>query len=116
MTSTWAMKKKSSGKFRARLNARGYEQVEGEHYNPNEVSSPVASDVTIRVVLVLMIMANWENYLADANGAFLMGDFEDDDEEIFMEIPKGFENKYGVGKLLKLLKTIYGLKQAARMF
>ena len=37
MTSTWAMKKKSSGKFRARLNARGYEQVEGEHYNPNEV-------------------------------------------------------------------------------
>ena len=116
MTSTWTMKKKSSGMFRARLNARGYAHVEGEHYNPNKVSSPVASDVTIGVVLVLVIMANWANYLAYVNGAFLMGDFEDDDEEIFMEIPKGFENKYGVDKLLKLLKTIYGLKQAARMF
>ena len=64
----------------------------------------------------MMIMANWANYLADVNGAFLIGDFEDNDEEIFMEIPKGFENKYGLNKLLKLLKTIYGLKQAERMF
>ena len=32
ITSTWAMKKKkSNGVFRARLNARGYEQVDGEH-------------------------------------------------------------------------------------
>ena len=29
---------------------------------------------------------------------------------------RDFENKYGLDKLLKLLKTIYGLKQAARMF
>ena len=116
MTSTWAMKMKSSGNFRARLNARGYEQVKGEHYTPNEVSSPVTSDVTIRVILVLMIMADWSDYLADVNGAFLMGDFEDDDEEIYMEIPKGFEKKYALDKVLRLLKTIYGLKQAARMF
>jgi len=27
--STWAMKKKANGTFRARLNARGFEQVDG---------------------------------------------------------------------------------------
>ena len=63
-----------------------------------------------------MIMADWSNYLVDVNGAFLMGDFEDDDEEIYMEIPKGFKKKYALDKVLRLLKTIYGLKQAARMF
>jgi hypothetical protein len=31
MTSTWAMKKKSDGTFRARVNGRGYEQIDGEH-------------------------------------------------------------------------------------
>ena len=31
MTTTWAMKKKASGKLCGRLNARGYEQVEGKH-------------------------------------------------------------------------------------
>jgi hypothetical protein len=31
MSSTWAMKKKSNGTYCARLNARGYEQVDGVH-------------------------------------------------------------------------------------
>ena len=61
-------------------------------------------------------MADWSNYLTDVNGAFLMGDFEDDDEEIYMEIPKDFKKKYALDKVLRLLKTIYGLKKAARMF
>lgn len=43
-----------------------------------------------------------------------MGDFEDG-EEIYMDIPKGSEKKYGMGTVLRLLKTIYGLKQVARM-
>ena len=57
MMSTWAMKKKASVKFRARLDARGFEQIEGEHYDPEHVSSPVTNKATIRIVLVLMIMA-----------------------------------------------------------
>ena len=35
MTSTWAMKKKANGTYHARMNARGYEQVAGKHYDPN---------------------------------------------------------------------------------
>jgi hypothetical protein len=33
LTSTWAMKKKANGKYRARMNARGYEQIDGVHYD-----------------------------------------------------------------------------------
>jgi hypothetical protein len=29
---TWAMKKKANGTYRARMNVRGYEQGDGEHY------------------------------------------------------------------------------------
>jgi hypothetical protein len=33
LTSTWAMKKKANGTFHARLNTRGFEQIDGEHYD-----------------------------------------------------------------------------------
>jgi len=41
LTSTWAMKKKSNGKFRARINARGYKQVDGIHYDADTMAAPV---------------------------------------------------------------------------
>ena len=47
ITSTWAMKKKSHGFKRARLNGRGYEQVDGDHYDASSIASPVTNDVTI---------------------------------------------------------------------
>eukprot|EP00979_Chaetoceros_neogracilis_P012413 scaffold3301_cov154-Chaetoceros_neogracile.AAC.1 len=40
ITSTWAMKKKANGTYRARLNARGYEQVEGLHYDAANIAAP----------------------------------------------------------------------------
>jgi hypothetical protein len=39
IASAWAMKKKSNGTYRARINARGFEQVDGEHYDINTKSS-----------------------------------------------------------------------------
>jgi hypothetical protein len=57
ITSTWAMNKKASGTYRARLNARGFEQREGQHYDGTSISAPVSNDMVIRIVLVLMIMA-----------------------------------------------------------
>jgi len=31
--STWVMKKKSNGTYRARMNVRGFKQVEGQHFD-----------------------------------------------------------------------------------
>jgi hypothetical protein len=116
LTSTWAMKKKSNGTYRARLNARGYEQVDGEHYQSHSISSPVSNEVTIRIVFTLMLMAGWVGELLDVKGAFLHGDFEDE-EDVYMKVPQGFESYYDPRiYVLLLLQTLYGLKQAARAF
>jgi hypothetical protein len=115
MSSTWAMQKKSNGTYRARLNARGYEQVGDIHYNSSNISSPVTNDATISIIMVLMIIFKWSAPLVDVKGAFLCGNFEDG-EEIFMEVLEGFEEFYGTYVLLLLLQTIYGLKHAAMAF
>ena len=77
LTSTWAMKKKVNGTQRARLNAQGYKQVDVVHYDSHSISAPMTNDVTIRIVLVIMLMAGWVGELLDIKGAFLHGDFKD---------------------------------------
>jgi hypothetical protein len=109
------MKKKSIGKFRARVNARGYEQIDGEHYDADSMAAPVVNEITIRLVFTLMVMAGWYAEVVDVRGAFLHGEF-DEGTRLFMEGPEGFEKFYPVGCLLLLLQTIYGLKQAAFAF
>jgi hypothetical protein len=116
MTSTWAMKKKANGTFRARLNARGYEQVDGVHYNSHDISALVTNNVTIHIVLTLMIMAGWTGEILDVKSAFLHGDL-DEGKNMYMGIPEGFEKCYDpMYYVLLFLQTLYGLKQSAMAF
>jgi hypothetical protein len=115
LTTTWAMKKKANGTYRARVNARGYEQVKGIHYDESSTAAPVTNDTTIRIIYVLAILAGWSPYVIDVQGAFLNGRFGEN-EHLYLEIPDGFENFYDKTKVLKLNRTIYGLKQSAQAF
>jgi hypothetical protein len=115
LTSTWAMKKKASGTYRARLNARGYEQIDGEHYDEDSKAAPVVQLATIFIVLILTVVMSWHAILLDVRGAFLHGKFEKD-RKIYMDVPQGFERFYPLGVVLLLLKTLYGTKQAAKVF
>jgi hypothetical protein len=115
LTSTWAMKKKANGTYRARANARGYEQEDGEHYDKLTKSAPVANEITIRMVLVLIVMAGWYASVVDVNGAFLTGELGPD-VECYLEVPEGFEKYYPPNVVLLLLKTLYGMIQAAHQF
>jgi hypothetical protein len=54
--------------------------------------------------------------LMDVHGAFLKGEFRDDGEIIYMKVPQGFEKLYPKNVTLLLLRTIYGLVQAALAF
>ena len=112
LTTTWAMKKKANGTYRARMVARGFEQIDGEHYDQNDTSSPVVSEITIRVVLVLMLMAGYYAEVIDVCGAFLLGSF-DPQHKMWIEVPQGFEKFYPPGTVLLLLKTLYGVKQVS---
>ena len=74
--STWACKLKSNGKKRGRLNARGFKQVDGESYDSSSIHAPVTKNGTIRVFLVLMLLAGWVAHTVDVKGSFLHEEFE----------------------------------------
>ena len=116
LTSTWACKLKASGVKRARLNGRGYKQINGVHYDSSSIHSPVTNDVTVRIVFTLTLMAGWIGRISDVKGAFLKGDLDTSKEQMYMHVPKGFEKYYPGEVYLMLLKAIYGSKQAAIAF
>jgi Reverse transcriptase (RNA-dependent DNA polymerase) len=86
------MKKKANGAFCARVTARGFEQVDGIHYDEDTKASPVVNEATILITFVLM--AGWVGYIVDVNGAFLDSHFEEK-HKMYLNIPKGFEKYYG---------------------
>ena len=103
------MKNKSDGTHRAILNTRVFEQEDGVHQTKYDVSVPVINDITIRIVFILMIMADWWEELLNVKGAFLTGIF-DKVEELYMEVTQVMEQCYPVNVLLILLRTLYGLR------
>ena len=113
--STWSMKKKASGKYRARLAARGFKQRKGVSYDRDDLFAPVVNELTVKIAFVMMILAGWYAHLMDVKGAFLKCGFRTQ-HKVAMEVPRGFEKFYPYGWLLLLLKTLYGCKQAAKMF
>jgi hypothetical protein len=46
LSTTWACRLKSNGTFRVHLNARGFQQIPGVHYDPKSVAAPVTNEVT----------------------------------------------------------------------
>lgn len=106
------LKKDSEGnlvKHKARLVAKGYVQRKGIDYN--EVFAPVARLETIRLLLALSAKEGWEVHHLDVKSAFLNGELL---EEVYVMQPEGFEKKGQEQKVYRLLKALYGLRQAPR--
>ena len=95
--------------FKARLVAKGFEQTHGVDYN--ETFSPVAMLKSIRILLAIAAYYNYEIWQMDVKTTFLNGKLL---EDVYMTQPEGFVNPENVGKVSKLQRSIYGLKQASR--
>ena len=113
VSSVWAFRRKrfpdgAIRKLKARICARGFEQIEGVDYF--ETFAPVVQWMTVRVVLIMTILLHLENKQIDYTAAFLQAPI---DHDVYVEMPKLFAVK---GKVWKLKRAIYGLKDAPRAY
>ena len=103
-------KYKSDGtldKYKAQLVVKGFTQVHGFDYQ--DTFAPIARLTTIRSVLALAAQESWPVFQMDVKSTFLNGDLK---EEVYVEQPLGFVILGSEGKVCKLKKALYKLKQA----
>nr|GEU46929.1 ribonuclease H-like domain, reverse transcriptase, RNA-dependent DNA polymerase [Tanacetum cinerariifolium] len=110
----WVFKTKKDAdgniiKHKARLVAKGYIQEHGIDFE--EVFAPVARMETIRLFLAIAANNKWEVHHLDVKSAFLHGDLK---EEVYVTQPEGFIKRQDKGKVYRLIKALYGLRQAPR--
>lgn len=106
----YQVKEKPSGevaRFKARLVAKGFTQRPNIDFGLT--FAPVARMDSIRTVLALATLADMEMVHFDVKTAFLYGEIT---EELYMKQPEGYDD--GSGRVCKLQKGLYGLKQSPR--
>ena len=117
----WVFKRKykSDGdleRYKARCCIRGYLQTDGIDYDSTNITSPVLRTDSFRTLLAIIANKDLEAEQLDIKTAFQIPIL---DEIIYIKPPEGItlsnihlkENEY-----LRLYKSLYGLKQASKMW
>ena len=86
--------------------AKGYAQTYGVDYS--YTFSYVAKMTSVRLFISLAATHNWDLHQLDIKNASLHGDLQ---EEVYMEQPPRFVAQGKIGKVCRLQKSLYGLKQ-----
>ena len=109
----FVIKHKSDGSvecYKARLVAKGFSQCPG--FDFNETYASTVRWATLRAILAFAALEDLEIESIDISSAFLNGEI---DADVYMEQPEGFPQG-DKGKVLRLLKSIYGLRQSPRLW
>ncbi|CAI7911791.1 unnamed protein product [Closterium sp. NIES-54] len=92
-------------RYKSRLVAKGFQQTKGKDFD--EMFAPLGKGTTLRVMLGMAANRGWRIKQMDITTAFLNGIIL---EELYMLQPEGLDD--GSGRVCRLKKAIYGLKQA----
>jgi len=114
--SKWVFKAKKDAagiiaRFKARLVAQGFSQIDGVDYD--DTYAPVARLPASRAIIAMANRLNLELHQVDIKGAYLNGELNDN-EVLYMQHPPGYRARDAGGRVLRLKKTLYGLKQSGR--
>jgi hypothetical protein len=93
------------------LAVKGYSKVEGLDFD--ETFAPVARFESIRILLAYATHHDFKLYQMDIKSDFLNGPIK---EDVYVEQPPGFKSEEYRNHIYKLHKTLYGLKQALRVW
>jgi hypothetical protein len=110
---TWAFKCKrfpdgAVRKLKARFCVRGDRQKKDVDYF--ETFAPVINWNTVRLMLILSQVMGLATKQVDYTAAFVHAPIK---EDVYVEMPRGFAEH---GQVLKLKRSLYGLKQSPRNF
>jgi hypothetical protein len=97
-------------KHKVRLVAKGYVQKQGIDFE--EMFTPVARMESVRLILAVAEHEGWRVHHMDVKSAFLNGELK---EDVYVRQPPGFVAAEE-HQMLKLKKTLYGLRQAPRVW
>ena len=114
--SKWVFKAKKDAvgfiaHLKARLVAQGFSQIGGVDYD--DTYAPVARLASSRAIIAMANRLDLLLHQADIKGAYLNGELNDN-EVLYMHHPPGFKPRDAGNRVLRLKKTLYGLKQSGR--
>jgi hypothetical protein len=114
ITPQWVFRRKFENgaliRYKARLVARGFTQVPGIDYHESYLYVPVVRLESSRILISIAALFDLDLRQFDVSAAYLHGDI---DGEVYMEPPAGYQKD---DLVWQLLKGLYGLKQAGRIW
>ena len=100
-------------RYKVRYVAKGYAQCYGIDYD--KTAAPTVRLESFHTLLHIAASLGWDIQHFDIKTAFLHGILPKD-ETMYMEQPPGFEAPGKEDWVMKLMKSIYGMKQASRVW
>ena len=110
---TWVFRRKRTpdgtiSKYKARYCVRGDLQEVIQ-----DTFAPVVAWSTVRLFLVLSLTLDWKTCTIDFSSAFVQAPLAD---PVWIQLPRGFRSEQGSNTCLRLLKSLYGLSVAPRLW
>ena len=96
-------------KYMCRFVAQEFRPIKGIHYD--ESSSPTPSQASIRMVLGIAAVKDWELCQLDVDMAYLEAAVE---EKLYIELPEDYRDS--CGQVGRLQKAMYGLVHAGLLW